>query len=67
LEQIFLGKNEDIEMNGKAIKNLSWPRDNNIALPKKYLYQYGLLLDSKITNFNAKDKKIVNILDPQDI
>jgi hypothetical protein len=54
-------------MNGKAIKNLSWSYDNNDALLKKYLYQYGLLLDSKINSFNAKDKKIVNVLDPQDI
>jgi hypothetical protein len=41
-------------MNGKAIKNLSWPYDNNDALPKKYLYQYGLLLDSKINSFRIK-------------
>ena len=36
LDQKFLRKNEDIDMNGKAVKNLSWPHDNNDALPKKY-------------------------------
>ena len=34
----FLGKNEDIDMNNKAIKNLSWPNDINDDVPKKYLY-----------------------------
>ena len=63
----FLGKNEDIDMNNKAIKNLSWPIDNNDSVPKKYLYQYGLLLDNKINSFNAKDKKIVNVLDPENL
>jgi len=65
LEQTFLRKNEDVDMNGKAIKNLPWPFDNNDALPKTYFYQYGLLIDSKTKNFNAKDKKIENVLDPK--
>jgi hypothetical protein len=34
----FLGKNEDIDMNNKVIKNLSWPNNINDAVPKKYLY-----------------------------
>jgi hypothetical protein len=63
----FHRKNEDIDMNNKAIKNLSWPNDINDAVPKKYLYQYGLLLDNKINSFNAKDKKIVNVLDPENL
>jgi hypothetical protein len=63
----FHNKNEDIDMKNKAIKNLSWPNDNNDAVPKKYLYQYGLLLDNKINSFNAKDKKIVNVLDPENL
>jgi hypothetical protein len=54
-------------MNIKPIKNLSWPNDINDAVPKKYLYQYGLLLDNKINSFNAKDKKIVNVLDPENL
>jgi hypothetical protein len=29
------------------------------------LYQGGLLLENKINNVNAKDKKIVNVLDPE--
>jgi hypothetical protein len=63
----FHRKNEDIDMNNKAIKNLSWPNDNNDAVPKKYLYQYELLLDNKINSFNAKDKKIVDVLDPENL
>jgi hypothetical protein len=63
----FHRKNEDIDMNNKAIKNLNWPNDINDAVPKKYLYQYGLLLDNKINSFNAKDKKIVNVLDPENL
>src|SRR5882724_11456213 len=63
----FIGKNEDIDMNNKAIKNLSWPDDINDAIPKKYLYQNGLLMDNKINSFNAKDKKIANVLDPEDL
>jgi hypothetical protein len=63
----FHRKNEEIDMNNKAIKNLSWPIDNNDSVPKKYLYQYGLLLDNKINSFNAKDKKIVNVLDPENL
>ena len=62
----FLKKNEDIDMNGKSVKNL-WSHDNNDAVPKKYLFQYGLLFDSKSNSFNAKDKKIVNALDPEDL
>ena len=62
----YLKKNEDVDMNGKAIKNLSWPHDNNDAVPKKYLYLYGLLFDNKSNSFNAKDKKIVKALDPED-
>ena len=54
-------------MNGKTTKNLPWPHDNNDAVPKKYLYQYGLLFDSKSNSFNAKGKKIVNTLDPEDL
>ncbi len=38
---IFYGKNQDIDMNNKNIKNLSWPNDNNDAGPKKYLYHDG--------------------------
>jgi hypothetical protein len=53
-------------MNNKAIKNLSWPNDINDAVPKKHLYQYGLLLNNKINSFNAKDKKISNVIDPVD-
>jgi hypothetical protein len=63
----FHRKNEEIDMNNKAIKNLSWPIDNNDSVPKKYLYQYGLLLDNKINSFNAKDKKIVNVLNPENL
>ncbi len=61
----FDRKSHDIDMNGKAIKNWSWPNDNNDTVPKKYLYQGGLLLENKINNVNAKDKKIVNVLDPE--
>ena len=60
----FLRKNEDIDMNNKAIKNLSWPNDINDAVPKKYLYQNVLLLDNKINSFNAKDNRIKNVADP---
>jgi hypothetical protein len=60
----FLGKNEDIDMNNKAIKNLSWPNNINDAVPKKYLYQNVLLLDNKINSFNAKDNRIRNVSDP---
>jgi hypothetical protein len=63
----FHNKNEDIDMNNKTIKNLSWPNDINNAVPKKYLYQYRLLLDNKINSFNSKDKKIVNVLDPENL
>lgn len=66
-QQVFLRKNEDIDMNGKGIKNLSWPHDNNDAVPKKYLYHYGLLFDGKSNSYNAKDKKIANVLDPEDL
>jgi hypothetical protein len=60
-------KNEDIDMNNKAIKNLSWPNDINDAVPKKYLYQNVLLLDNKINSFYAKDKKIVNVSNPENL
>jgi hypothetical protein len=60
----FLGKNEDIDMTNKAIKNLSWPNDINDAVPKKYLYQNVLLFDNKINSFNAKDNRIKNVGDP---
>ena len=63
----FLGKNEDIDMNNKAIKNLTWPNDINDAVPKKYLYQYGLLLDNKFNSFNANVKRIVNVLEPENL
>ena len=63
----FHRKNEDIDMNNKAIKNISWPNDINDPVPKRYLFQYGLLLDNKINSFNAKDKKIVNVLDPENL
>ena len=66
LKGAYLKKNEDVDMNGKAIKSLSWPHDNNDAVPKKYLYQYGLLFYSKSNSFNAKDNKIVKALDPED-
>jgi len=33
-------------------------------VPKKYLYQNRLLLDNKIKSFNAKDKRISNVLAP---
>jgi hypothetical protein len=60
----FLEKSEDIDMNNKAIKNLSWPNDINDAVPKKYLYQNVLLFDNKINSFNAKDNRIKNVGDP---
>jgi len=60
----FLGKNEDIDMTNKAIKNLSWFNDINDAVPKKYLYQNVLLFDNKINSFNAKDNRIKNVGDP---
>jgi hypothetical protein len=31
------------------------------------IYQNGLLLDNKINSFNAKDKKIVNVLDTENL
>ncbi len=34
---------------------------------KKYLYQNGLLLDNKINSFNAKDKRIANVLDSENL
>src|ERR1700684_4114374 len=40
LEDKLIRKDQDIDMNGKSIKNLAWPHDNNDALSKKYLYQY---------------------------
>jgi hypothetical protein len=46
---------------------LSWPNDNNDAVPKKYLYQNGMLMDNKINSFNAKDKRIANVLDPENL
>jgi hypothetical protein len=60
----FLGKNEDIDMNNRAIKNLSWPNNINDAVPKKYLYQNVLLFDNKTNTFNAKDNRIRNVSDP---
>jgi len=63
----FHRKNEDIDMNNKAIKNLSWPNGNNDAVPKKYLYQNVMLLENNINSFNAKDKKIVNVGDPENL
>jgi hypothetical protein len=63
----FLGKNEDIDMNNKSIKNLSWPNNVDDAVPKRYLYQNRLLLDNKISSFNTKDKRIVNVLDPENL
>jgi hypothetical protein len=53
-------------MNNKVIKNLSSPNDINDAGRTKYLYQNELLLDNKNNSFNAKDKKISNVLDPVD-
>ncbi len=46
---------------------MSWPNDNNDAVPKKYLYQNGMLMDNKINSFNAKDKRIANVLDPENL
>jgi hypothetical protein len=54
-------------MNNKAIKNFSWPNDNNDAVPKKYFYQYGVLLDNKINSFNANDKKVLKVLDLENL
>ena len=61
----FIRKNENIDMNGKAIKNLSWPYENDDAVPKRYLYQNVMMLDQKNNSFIAKDKKIMNVLDPE--
>jgi hypothetical protein len=58
IEDKFISKGQDIDMNDKAIKNLSRPHDNNYPLPKKYLYQYEMLLDSKLNSFNAKVRKL---------
>jgi hypothetical protein len=63
----FHKKDEDIDMNNKAFKNLSWPDDINDAVPKKYLYQNGLLMDNKTNSFNAKDKRIANVADPENL
>lgn len=66
LENIFHSKNLDVNMNGKAIKNLSMPLDDDDALPKRYLDQFVLIFDSKINEFNAKYHKIINVQDPKE-
>lgn len=67
LENIFHNKNSNVDMSGKAIKNLSMPLDDYDALPKRYLDQYVLIFDNKINDFNAKYHKIINVSDPKEV
>src|SRR6266487_5264934 len=70
-----LTQDGDYDMQHKRLTNIGDPVDYKDGVHmeylentfKKYLYQYGLLLDSKTNNFNAKDKKIVKVSDPQDL
>jgi len=57
-------KNKDLDMNNKLIKNLSSPYDDNDAVNKDYLFQYSLLLDNTIKEFNANNHKIINVANP---